>query len=65
MGEGVVPQFVPLAEATAALQALVRAEVAQSMVVVAGRARGESGRAMLARKYLKEFHVYLMHSTIL
>ena len=55
MGEGVVSQFVPLAEATPAFHALVRPEVAQSDVVVAGRAGGESGRAVLAGKYLKIF----------
>ena len=59
VGEGVVSQFVPLAEAAAALRALVRSEVAQSDVVVAGRARGESGGAVLAGKYLK-VHFRLM-----
>ena len=58
MGEGVVPQFVLLAEATAALQALVRPKVAQSDVVVAGRAGGESGGAVLAGKYLKVVHLH-------
>ena len=53
MGEGVAPQFVLVAEAPAALEALVRPEVAQSNVVVAGHPGGESGRAMFAGKYLK------------
>ena len=53
MGEGVAPQFVLVAEAPAALETLVRPEVAQSNVVVAGHPGGESGRAMFAGKYLK------------
>ena len=53
MGEGVAPQFVLVAEAPSALEALVRPEVAQSNVVVAGHPGGESGRAMFAGKYLK------------
>ena len=53
VGEGVAPQFVLVAEAPSALEALVRPEVAQSNVVVAGHPGGESGRAMFAGKYLK------------
>ena len=61
MGEGVAPQFVLVAEAPAALETLVRPEVAQSNVVVAGHPGGESGRAMFAGKYLKVEEFYLIY----